>query len=98
MLVKIIKSYRDVIVICDSDLIGKTFENETQKLEIKESFYKGEENSPQKVEKIMEDMLKEDATFNIVGKESVNLAIKKGIIKKEKIKEVQGVPIALKLI
>ena len=44
----------------------------------------------------MEDI--EDATFNIVGAESINVALKAGLITKESIGKIDNVPFALKLI
>ncbi len=95
MFVKIHKTYRDVIAICDFDLIGKFFEEGKSQLDIKESFYKGEEKTPEEVEKLMEYMSGEDATFNIVGNESVDLALKVGIISESGVGEIQGVKFAL---
>jgi hypothetical protein len=46
----------------------------------------------------MQDGADEDSTFNIVGEESVKAALKAGIIKKEGITRIQGVPIALVLL
>ena len=43
-------------------------------------------------------MIGEDATFNIVGEESIKIALKIGIINKNGIKEIQGVPFALVLL
>jgi len=43
-------------------------------------------------------MLKEDSTFNIIGKKSVNAALKAGIITKDGIKKIQGIPFALILL
>ena len=98
MLIKIHKSYRDVVAICDSDLIGKRFEEGGFQLDIKESFFKGEKISKEKATKIMQDMSREDATFNIVGEKSIDTALKAGIITKEGIKKIQGVPFALVLL
>jgi len=98
MLVKIHKSYRDVVAICDSELLGKTYEEGEKILEVRESFYNGGEKSEQEVMQIMKDMNREDATFNIVGKNSVNAALKAGIIKKEGIKKVKDIPFALVLL
>jgi hypothetical protein len=97
MLIKIHRTYRDVVAICDSDLIGKRFEEGKFQLDIKESFFKGEKKSKEKATKIMQDMSKEDATFNIVGEKSVNTALKAGIITKKGIKKIQGVPFAMVL-
>jgi len=95
MFVKIIKSYRDVVAICDSNLIGKKFEEDKFQLDIKESFYKGEEISVEGTIKIMQAMSREDATFNIVGKKSINTALKAGIISEDGVKRIKGIPFAL---
>lgn len=98
MLIKLIKSYRDVVAICDSDLIGKKFEEEKFQLDVKESFFKGEEKNKEEIIEIIKDMTKEDATFNIIGEKSIQAAIEAGIITKEGIKKIQGIPFALVLL
>ncbi len=98
MLLKIHKSYRTVVAICDTDLIGKTFEQGKEIIEIKPHFFKGEEKTESEILEAIEITSMEDATFNIVGKESVACALKSGIIKQEGIKEINGVPIALVLL
>ncbi|MEK6823908.1 MAG: DUF424 family protein [Nanoarchaeota archaeon] len=97
MLVNIIKSYRDLVAICDSELLGKCFEEDLFQLNVKESFYKGEKKTEQEVIQIIKDMKSEDATFNIVGERSTNCAIKAGLISKDSIKTIQGIPFALVL-
>lgn len=98
MLVKHIKSYRDIIAICDTYLLGKKFEEDKFQLDVKESFFKGDEKSKEETLEIIKDMKKEDATFNIVGKEAIQTAIEAGVITKEGIKEIQGIPFALVLL
>ena len=95
--IKIHKSYRDIVAICDSNLIGKKFEEEIKFLEIRESFYKDKEVSEEEAIEIMIDMEKEDATFNIVGENAVKTALKAKIIIKEGISHIQGIPYALAL-
>ena len=97
MFIKIHKTYRDVVAICDSELIGKKFEQGKFQLYVKESFYKGEEKPKQEAISIMQNMSGEDSTFNIVGEESVNCALEAGIISKDGIKKIQGVRFALVL-
>ncbi len=97
MYIKIIKAYRDIVAVCDMELLGKKFEDKEFQLDIKESFFKGEETSEEKAIEVMKDMSKEDATFNIVGNKSVAAALKAGIISEEGIKEIQGVPFAMVL-
>lgn len=98
MLVKIHESYRAVVAICDSNIIGKTFEEGKRQIKVNEHFFKGEEKTESEVLKIMEEGSAEDYTFNIVGEESVKTALKAGIIKQEGIIRIQGVPIALVLL
>jgi uncharacterized protein len=95
MFLKIHKSYRDVVAICDSELIGKKFEQDNFQLDIKENFFKGEELNEKELEKKMEEYFKEDATFNIIGEKSINTAIKANIINKQGIKKIQNIPFAM---
>lgn len=97
MLVKIHRTYREIVAICDSELLGKIFKEGKIKLELTK-FYEGEEKTEEETLEIIQDMAIEDATFNIVGEKSVALAISCGIISKEGIKTVQGVPFALVLL
>ena len=98
MFINVIRSYRDVVAICDSSILGKRFEEGKFQLDVKESFYKGEEVSEEKAIEIMKSMIKEDATFNIAGKEAVNAAISAGVISKESVGEIQRIPFALVLL
>ena len=98
MYCNIIKSYRDVVAICDKELLGKTFEKGDFVLNVKESFYKGEEKTLDEVLKILETMAYEDATFNLVGEKSVNAGLQVGIINEESVGEIEGVRFALVLL
>jgi hypothetical protein len=95
MFLNIIKSYRDIVAICDEELLGKKFEEGKFQLDIKENFYKGKEVDVESLIEIMKKMSAEDATFNIVGKKSVNAALKTGIISEEGIGKISGIPFAL---
>ncbi|MBU4308265.1 MAG: DUF424 family protein [Nanoarchaeota archaeon] len=95
MFIKIHKTYRDVVAICDSELIGKKFEQDKFQLDIKESFYKGEEITPEKATELMQKLSEEDSTFNIVGESSVSTALKAGIISETSIKKIQNIPFAM---
>jgi uncharacterized protein len=98
MLLKIHKSYRDIIAVCDNDILGKIFEEGEKQIEIKENFFGGEEIGEVKLIELLKDWIKEDATFNIVGKNSVQAALKAGIISQEGIKTIQDIPFALVLL
>jgi len=98
MFIKIHNSYRDVIAICDSNLIGKKFEQNNLQLDIIEDFYKGEEKTPEEIKQIIQKAIEKDSIFNIVGEDSVALAIEIGLIDKENVKKIQGIPLALSLL
>ena len=97
MLVKIHDSYRKVIAICDSDLLGKRFEEDNMQLEVGE-FFNGDELSDEKVKEIMNKGQEEDSTFNIIGKRACELALDSDLVSKEGIRTVQNVPFALVLL
>jgi uncharacterized protein len=97
-IINIIKSCRDIVAICDKELLGKKFEDEKFQLDVKENFFLGKEANEKEVMRIMNNMRMEDATFNIVGKNSVNAALKLGIINKEGIKKIEGIPFSLVLL
>ncbi|MBU0907461.1 MAG: DUF424 family protein [Nanoarchaeota archaeon] len=98
MYLKVHESYRKVVALADSELIGKTFEEGKKQLSITENFYKGDLMEEEKVIEALKDLALDDATFNIVGKKSINTALKAEIIAKEMIAKVQGIPFALVLL
>ena len=98
MQIKIHESYRLLVALADTGLIGKKFEEGIRQIEVKSGFFQGEEKDRAEIIEILKDMQKEDAIFNIVGKESVECALKAGIIKKEGIIVIDSVPVALILL
>lgn len=97
MQLKIHQAYRSIVTLADTDLIGKTFTEGIRQITLNPNFFKDKEVSKQQAIKTLQDMEKEDATFNIVGKESVQTALGAGIIKEHGIIKIQGVPVALGL-
>ncbi|MEK6835152.1 MAG: DUF424 family protein [Nanoarchaeota archaeon] len=81
----------EIIAVCDSGLIGKRFSENGLNLDINEIFYKGEIMNEKEIIKI----LKEARNINIVGKESIKLAVKAGIIDKENIIKIKNIPHAM---
>ena len=98
MIIRVIKSQRDVVAVCDSDLIGKKFEEGKLNIDVKENFFQGEEVEEEKAIAIMEKMAVEDATFYIVGEESIKAALEAGVIDEEGIIKIQGIPVSLALL
>ena len=98
MFVKIHEAYSRIVAVCDAELIGRTFEHGSMQLEVNEEFYKGEKKTEKEVLEIIRIEASEDATFNLVGRKAVQAGMKAGIISKEGVIEIQGVPYALTLL
>ena len=98
MLVKVHKTYRWVVALCDSNLFGKKLEQGKAQLDMTGNFFKGEEKIGEEVGEIVLDAQREDATFFIVGSESVELCKKLGLVLDSGVMEIQGVPVALVLL
>lgn len=73
-----------LVAVCDSDIIGMTFREGDLKIEVKESFYGTEEYSEDDVKRA----LKNATIANITGKRAVELAIKIGIIDKNRVLKI----------
>ena len=97
MFIKIHKSCRTVVALCDSELLGKKFEEGKRQLDVRENFYKGDKVNEEQAINILRIQAMEDATFNIAGKKSVDSALKAGIITKKGIAKIKDIPFALVL-
>jgi hypothetical protein len=98
MLVKIHEAYRKVVAVCDSEILGKKFVQGNMQLDLNPDFYGGKKFNEEQIASMLQELREDDATFNIVGKKSVNAALKAGIIDKEGISKIQGIPFTLSLI
>ncbi|HII14730.1 MAG TPA: DUF424 family protein [Nanoarchaeota archaeon] len=88
ILIKIHES--GVVSLCDANLLGKSFEEGDFCLDVSEHFFKGEERT----EEYIAGMLQSAGNAAIVGKDSVDLAVKHGIISKDCVRKVGKVPFA----
>tara|TARA_Y100000310_G_scaffold52238_1_gene48037 strand:+ start:4214 stop:4507 length:294 start_codon:yes stop_codon:yes gene_type:complete len=82
------KGDQTILAICDTDLLGKRIEENKVVLDLEGDFYRGEEKD---INMIM-DMMRNVDMVNMVGEKSIALGQKEGILDKEDIKVVQGVP------
>jgi len=82
------RSGRDVIAVCDEDIIGKIFETKDKQLEITKEFYEGEKKNEEEVISI----IKKADNLNIVGKNSVGIALKTNTILKSDVKMIKNIP------
>ena len=97
LLVKIHETSREVVALADKSLVGKKFEDGKLQLDVNEHFFKGSEISEEKAIKLLKEKLEDDACFNFVGENSVQAGIKAGIINRENIIKIQGIPHAMML-
>ena len=79
---------KKLVAVCDSELLGKKFEQGNLQLDLTSDFYKGEEKSGEELKEI----IKNAYIVNVVGQESVAFFISLGIIEKCQVLEVDGVP------
>ena len=87
--IKIHKKREDAITaICDEEIIGKRFDEGDIHLEVSERFYNGRLIG----DDAAADEMNNARILNITGKNIINLALKKGVIKKSNILQVQRIP------
>jgi len=83
------KDNRTVVAVCDDELIGKKFEQGDKQLDLTSDFYKGDQYTDKA---LVGDMIRNADSINLVGTVSVSLGIEEGLIDKNKIIKVDGVP------
>jgi len=98
MYIKIHESYRNVVALCDKELIGKKFEEENCQLDMRESFFKGREIEEKEAIKEIKKQFVKNATFNIVGKKAIKTALSAGLIQEEDVGEINNIPFVLVLL
>ena len=90
MILKERKTEQGLLVsVCDAEVLGETFENGDVSLTVNEGFYAGEEAEEVDEEAVVES-LNRAAIANLVGTESVEVAVEAGVIDDEQVLEVDG--------
>jgi hypothetical protein len=77
-----------LVSVCDPGLLGETFEDGEVSLTVNPEFYDGEQATEDEVV----DSLARCATANLVGEESVALAIDHGFVEEANVLNVDGTP------
>ncbi|RMD45436.1 DUF424 family protein [Candidatus Pacearchaeota archaeon] len=78
--IKIHKSSRFVVAVCDKEIFGKKLKDGSFQLNLASSFFDGDEFDEEEAIKILRSYFLDDASFNIVGEKSIDIAKKAGII------------------
>lgn len=98
LVAKVHNSYRVVVALCDAELIGKRFEEDIRELDVRASFFKEQEMEYKQAVELLKKYATEDATFNIVGKRSIEAAQEAGLIDKDNVLTIQNIPFTLILL
>ena len=77
-----------VLIITDTDLIGKTFEDEKLQLDLRKAFYVGEVMSTEEITPKIEGSY----VLHVTGEKAVAYVASLGYINSEKVLEIDGVP------
>jgi hypothetical protein len=75
-----------LVSVCDPEVMGETFEDGPVSLTVSEEFYGGEAVSESEVV----DSLARCSVANIVGTESVDVAVEHGFVDEENVLDVDG--------
>jgi hypothetical protein len=80
--------------IYDDDLKNKIFEENEKQIDLRSSFYEGENINIKDIEKL----LNKSYFISCIGKDSVNFLTKKGLINEKNIKQIKKIPYSFILI
>lgn len=87
--VKVYRHGRETLVAaCDSDIVGKTFRSKDLKIQVSEGFYKGDKGG----EEMLVNRLEMATVANLVGRETMAIAVKHGFVDPDTILVIGGVP------
>lgn len=75
-----------LVSVCDEDVLGETFENEGVPFEVTEEFYDGE---PADEERVVASLARARVA-NIVGSQSVDLAVEHGFVEETNVLDLGG--------
>ncbi|GAB7013890.1 DUF424 domain-containing protein [Halolamina salina] len=76
-----------LVSVCDPDLVGETFEDGEISLTVEASFYAGEDAVEADADAVI-DGLRRASVANLVGEESVGVAVEAGIIDEATVLEI----------
>jgi len=87
--VKVYRRGPEVLVAaCDEDIVGKTFKGKDIQITVSSSFYKGDCGD----EELLVNRLEMATIANLVGKKTMEIAIKHGFVEPENILQIGEVP------
>ncbi|MCD6414472.1 MAG: DUF424 family protein [Candidatus Diapherotrites archaeon] len=89
MIAKIHEAQGEIILAaCDSELMGKNFEEGDLSLRVTERFYNGFELEEEQLEELMDEC----TIANLVGEKVIAIAVRKKLVKSDRVIRIAGVP------
>ena len=85
---------KTICSVCDSEILGKVFEENERVLDVDESFFGGEKSGLKDIKKIA-NHIRESHTSNIIGNRIVAELVKEGALKAGSVKEISGIKYAM---
>jgi len=82
------KDGKDIVAVCDKELIDQKFEENGKQLDLTSDFYKGEERDEMEIG----DIIRNADIVNLVGKRAIELGLAEEVIGKENIVTIGGIP------
>ncbi len=87
--VKVYKQGAETLVAaCDLDIVGQTFRGKGLKIQVSEGFYKGDSGD----EDMLVNRLEMATIANLVGKRTIEIAIRRGFVDPGCVIDIGGVP------
>jgi hypothetical protein len=78
-----------LVSVCDPDCLGETYENGKVSLTVTEDFYGGDEAEDADEDAVV-DSLHRATVANLVGEETVRVAIEAGVVDEETVLDLEG--------
>ncbi len=79
---------REVIAVCDENILGKKFEDRDLFFDVSDDFYKGEKKTAEQIK----DILIQADNINLIGKKIIAFALNIHIIENDNIIKIKGIP------
>ncbi len=89
-----VSSEKTIVAACDSDILGRAFEENEKVLDVDKEFFGGEKVPSDRVEEIA-DSIRTAHTSNIVGNRITAELVKVGALKAGAVKEIRGIKYAM---
>jgi hypothetical protein len=79
-----------MLAVCDSDILGKRFEEDDRQLDLSSLFYQGGEKSEDEIKLMLKDVY----VINAVGEKTIAFLIRQGLIEDDHVMKISGIPYA----